>query len=321
MSAFCQAAKSNPAFANRDPRRTLKTLAGNRRLIEIEGYNPRANTEEMQERYDELYAIVKEMQPMIVRQVFYQATVKQLDRIDKSDSGYNKVQQALVKMRRGRVKPKVPYDWIIDNTRWERKPYTYDNIREALEDTVRQYRKSLWKDADVCVQIWLEKDGLAGVVEEITEKYDIPLMVARGFSSITFLHESAEKLPSNRTAYIYHLGDSDWYGKNAASKIEEDLREYAPHVELHFERLAVTEEQIKRWNLPTRPDKVTDEPVVELDAIDPRQLRKLVKDAINRHMSDKKYEELIAIQEREEERLREIIDQINEDTDFDDIDD
>jgi hypothetical protein len=90
----------------------------------------------------------------------------------------------------------------------------------------------------------------------------------------------------------------------------EELREHAPDVEIHFERLAVTEEQIERWDLPTRPDKKTGEAVVELDAIDPRQLRKLVKDAINRHMPDKKYTELMAAEERERERLRELIDQI-----------
>src|SRR5262249_831538 len=153
------------------------------------------------------------------------------------------------------------------------------NPREALEDTVRQYRKTLWTDDDDCVQIWLEKDALAGVIEPVTDKYDVALMVARGYSSITFLHDSAEKLPRNRRAFIYHLGDFDPSGVNASEKVEEDLRGFAPDVELHFKRLAVTEEQIEAWNLPNRPTKRSDSRArsfgssisVELDAIDPRR--------------------------------------------------
>src|SRR6202044_929432 len=94
-----------------------------------------------------------------------------------------------------------------------------------------------------------------------------------------------------RPAFIYHLGDSDPSGKNAADVIERELREYAPDAEIHFERLAVTDKQMRDWNLPTRPTKTTDTRAaaygdrdsVELDAIPPNQLRKLVEDAINRH--------------------------------------
>ena len=41
IAAFVKAAANHPAFANRDPRNTLATLAG-KRLIEIDGYKGRA---------------------------------------------------------------------------------------------------------------------------------------------------------------------------------------------------------------------------------------------------------------------------------------
>jgi hypothetical protein len=47
-----------------------------------------------------------------------------------------------------------------------------------------------------------------------------------------------------------------------------------------FELLAVTDEQIDRWQLPTRPDKKEGRQVVELDAIPPHLLVQLVNDAI-----------------------------------------
>jgi hypothetical protein len=43
-----------------------------------------------------------------------------------------------------------------------RKPTTFDSIDEALRETARLYRKALWRDADAYIEIWCEKDALAG---------------------------------------------------------------------------------------------------------------------------------------------------------------
>src|SRR5688572_22633827 len=116
----------------------------------------RATRTEMEIRRTALYDIVAEMRPMTVRQVFYQATVRGL--VDKTEGGYAKVQTDLVHMRRSGA---LPYAWLADSTRWQRRPRTFSSVEEALRDTARHYRKSLWNDADA--QIWLVKDALAGV--------------------------------------------------------------------------------------------------------------------------------------------------------------
>lgn len=248
----------------------------------------RSTKAEMEARRTALCAIVSEMQPMTVRQVFYQATVRGL--VEKSESGYNKVQTDLVYMRRA---GDLPYAWLADNTRWERKPRTFDGVEEALQETARLYRKSLWVDADAYVEVWLEKDALAGVIYPVTSLYDVPLMVARGYASLSFLHSAAEYINQlDVPTYIYHLGDFDPSGVNACEKIEETLRELAPDAEITFERIAVNEDQIELWDLPTRPTKKSDsrakdfgEISVELDAFEPRHLRALVEDCIDRHLS------------------------------------
>jgi hypothetical protein len=170
---------------------------------------------------------------MTVRQVFYQATVRGI--IEKTEGGYTKVQTDLAAMRRAGW---LPYDWIADNTRWQRKPTTFDSVEEALRETARFYRKDLWRDADCYVEIWLEKDALSGVLWPITSLYDVPLMVARGYASLSFLHGSAEYLNElDVPAYVYHLGDFDPSGVNAAEKIEETLRELAPDADIEFQRI------------------------------------------------------------------------------------
>jgi hypothetical protein len=234
-----------------------------------------------------LLVIVKDMQPMTVRQVFYQATVRGI--VDKAESGYNKVQINLSHMRRSGM---LPYAWIVDNTRWQRKPRTFDSVQDALDDTARLYRKALWSDIDAYVEIWLEKDALPGVITPITSLYDVPLMVARGYASLSFLYEAGEYINELLCpAYIYHLGDFDPSGVNAGERIEASLREYAPDTEIHFERIAVTPEQIAKWDLPTRPTKTSDtrskgfgDISVELDAIAPDDLRNLVERTIQLHL-------------------------------------
>jgi hypothetical protein len=275
----------------------------------------RATKAQVGERRQALYDIVAEMQPMTVRQVFYQATVKGL--IDKSEAGCAKVQTDLVLMRRV---GDLPYEWLADNTRWQRKPRTFDSVQHALDETARFYRKALWSDIGAYVEVWLEKDALSGVVLPVTSLYDVPLMVARGYASLSFLHTAAEYIGAiSVPTYIYHLGDFDPSGVNAGQKIEQTIREMAPEAEVHFERLAVRPEQIKAWNLPTRPTKTTDSRAkgfgsvsVELDAIHPDYLRQLVQSAIERHLPAEEFRVLKAAEESERTLIKGLVGMMQE---------
>jgi hypothetical protein len=271
----------------------------------------RSTKAEVEARREALLDIIEEGRPMTVRQVFYQATVRGL--VEKQESGYAKVQTDLTKMRRD---GSLPYDWLADNTRWQRKPRTFDSVENALRETAAFYRKSLWTDADAYVEIWLEKDALAGVIYPVTSLYDVPLMVARGYASLSFLYSAAEYINTLTVpAYIYHLGDYDPSGVNAGEKIEETLRELAPDADIYFERIAVTPEQIAEWDLPTRPTKASDTRAkrfgsslsVELDAIDPNQLRALVQETIERHLPADQFEILKAAEQSEREIISRMV--------------
>jgi hypothetical protein len=239
----------------------------------------RATQAEMEERAAALLAIAKRSKPCTVRQVFYQATVHGI--VEKTERGYEKVQRALVGLRRS---GRLPWGWIADNTRWQRKPITFDSLAEAIENTAQTYRRAVWADLDTYLEVWLEKDALSGVLLPVTSLYDVPLMVARGYSSLTFLQEAASYMRElEKNVVVVHFGDFDPSGQDAADKIEETLREFAPEIELTFIRAAVTPEQIAQWSLPSRPTKTTDARAktwtggdsVELDAIEANRLRNL----------------------------------------------
>ena len=234
-----------------------------------------------------LYNIIWAQQPMTVRQVFYQATVRGL--IEKTDSGYDKIQRQLVEMRRSGM---LPFQWIADSSRPVYQVESFDNPRDAVEMTARFYRKALWSEQPVHVEMWLEKDALSGVVRPVTNEYDIGLYVARGFPSLSFLHSAAATIAQvGKPAFIYHLCDHDPSGLKASAQIESQLPELAPEADITFERIAVTPKQIADWNLPSHPTKKSTHMAgwhggdsVELDAIEPGRLRAIVRDAIERHL-------------------------------------
>ena len=71
-----------------------------------------------------------------------------------------------------------------------RKPSSFDDLEDALQTTAKQYRRNLWRNANHYLEIWLEKDVLAGVIYPVTSIYDVPLMVTKGFSSETFTYKA-----------------------------------------------------------------------------------------------------------------------------------
>ncbi|MCH9000581.1 MAG: hypothetical protein IID48_20275 [Proteobacteria bacterium] len=246
--------------------------------------------------------------PMTVRQVFYRLV--SLGVIDKTEAEYKTtVCRLLADMRR---KGDIPYSWIADNTRWMRKPATYSNLEQAVQETAQFYRRRLWDDQEVYVEVWLEKDALSGVLYPITAQYDVPLMVTRGYPSLSFLHSAAEGiLDEDKPTFLYYIGDHDPSGVHIPQKVEADLREMAPGAEIHFERIAVNIDQIEAWNLPTRPTKKTDTrsktfkgASVEADAIPPADLRALVEEAITQHINKEALNATMVAERSEREIVR-----------------
>lgn len=172
----------------------------------------------------------------------------------------------------------------------------HGSAAEALAWTARTYRRAIWDDQLAYVEIWCEKDALAGVLYQVTESWDVPLMVTRGYPSLTYLASAAEAIEaeSPRPAFLYYLGDFDPSGLDIPRHTEAQMRDLAPYTNFTFERVAVTAEQISQWNLPTRPTKLSDSRArtfagsasVELDAIPPAELRTLVDRCISQHVDE-----------------------------------
>ena len=109
-----------------------------------------------------------------------------------------------------------------------------------------------------------------------------------GFTSLTLAFEASatlNKMAANgKKLMILYIGDWDQSGVIVDKSLEKELRQHlSRRVDLHFERLAITEEQIARYNLPTKPRKETDRrshhirATVEAEAMPANILRGLLR--------------------------------------------
>ena len=274
----------------------------------------RPSRAEVDSRREELRAIVEENQPVTVRGAMYLCYTRGL--CGKDDKGYRRVQYDVKVMRRA---GQVPYAHIVDHTRWMRKPRTHDSLEAALEETAETYRKALWTRANSYAETWCEKNALAGTILPVTAAYDVPLMVTVGHSSDTFAESAGQVIEAeDRPCFIYYLGDWDPPGVCASVKLEEKLRAFAPTADIHFERVGVTEQQIREWQLPTQPTPKKSAQhyrrfwpggdSCQLDAVPPHQLRGLLRERIERHLPVAELDALGRIEEAERETFRRFLD-------------
>ncbi|MGH2974636.1 MAG: hypothetical protein ACRDLL_07195 [Solirubrobacterales bacterium] len=278
-----------------------------------------------------IHAALAKDHPMSVRGLFYALTTRGV--IAKTEAEYATVKRLTAEMRRS---GELPYSWLADGTRWMRKPTTYSSVESALERTAQTYRRALWDDAPVAVEVWVEKEALAGVLVDVTEEWDVPLMVTRGYPSMSFLYSAAQAIwgrsEHGQLTAIRYFGDWDPSGRDIDRSIVKGIGEALVSFEgpstalidwgdddpestfgafAHFERVGVNSKQIATWNLPTRPTKTQDPrsksfmgDSVELDAIPPHQLRTLARQVVEQHV-DQQQLELLRVAEAEERQLLE----------------
>lgn len=231
--------------------------------------------------------LTAEFDVMTVRQIFYALVTR--DIIPKTENGgYRPVQEQVLRMRKEGL---LPWPFVADGTRYQRKPESWQSVDDALDAMRRNYRRDLWQSQGVRLEVWLEKEALAAIVQQVTVPWDVPLMVSRGTASATFLWNAAQ---TARNAYtngivtkVFALYDYDAAGHRAARAVEKGLLEHAGGVPVPFELIALNAEQIEEWGLPTRPAKASDPEAhrwgagaVELDAIPPDKLTALIENRI-----------------------------------------
>lgn len=269
----------------------------------------RATQAEMEARRKELVRLAHDNGPCSVRHVYYLAVVSAVPGITKDQSGYNKVQREVLKLRRER---RIPYGLIVDNTRWCRQETVWNGPDDALRHTAQTYRRNLWADSPYRVEVWAESDSIAGTIGDPVNEWAVPLYVTRGQTSETFVHGAAEQWASEAAEpVVLYVGDHDPAGLEIEGSLREKLTRFSDKP-FQFERIAVTWNQIEAGKLPgTQPKKAYGYPLaVEAEALPPKTLRQVVGDAIEQYVDQAQLRSLRAAEQSEREIFEQLARQV-----------
>ena len=246
---------------------------------------------------------------LTLRQLYYQLVSR--DIIPNQPSEYKKLSRIMTEARMGGL---IDWDIIEDRLRIPKKPSEFENIAELVDAAIQSYRLDRWKDQENYVEVWVEKDALSGILEPITRKYHVNLLVARGYSSTSAMHDSALRFKQNynKNCVVLYLGDHDPSGEDMVRDVKDRMDIFG--CDLEIKKIALTMEQIEQYspppNLTKRTDPRSETYIVnygnqswELDALTPDTLNELLVTHIEDLLDMEKYEAVIKQEDEEKMRL------------------
>jgi len=183
--------------------------------------------------------------------------------------------------------------------------------QKQIKAWMTNYSKNRWENQTIYPELFIEKKALIGVFEQPCLDMDIALCPCKGYPSLTYIHDAANRFKEARNdgkePIILYFGDYDPSGEDIPRSIGETL--YKMDIEVEVKRILLMEHQVIKWKLPPAPTKITDSRSanwsglgqVELDAIEPRKLKEIAAKAIMELFDEDLYEDLKAQESDEEE--------------------
>lgn len=201
-----------------------------------------------------------------------------------------------------------------------------ENGWSQVKAWMNSYHLDRWSNQPKYVEVWIEKKALQGVFESPCRRNRVGLAPCKGYPSITFLYEASlrfeEAIDNDKEVILLYFGDYDPSGADIPRSIEENLNKLG--VDVTVKRMALNSDQIEELNLPGVPPKQTDSrtrnwtggSVVELDAVEPKRLAQMCKDAIKGEFDDELHNELLVKEDEErveyQARLKEYVNSLSD---------
>lgn len=252
---------------------------------------------------------------LTTRQLFYAFVSRGL--IENTQREYKKLQSVIDD---GRMAGLIDWEAIEDRTRALRENSHWNNPQEILDACASSYRIDLWGNQKVRPQVWVEKDALIGVIESACSDLDVPCFSCRGYSSQSAMWRAGQLVRLHAKArgqktVIFHLGDHDPSGVDMSRDIEERMRLLSNQGPVRIKRIALNMDQVRRYNPPPNPAKLTDvrstdyiakfgDQSWELDALDPKVLIKLIRTNVLALRNEKVYDQDVKRQELDRAKLK-----------------
>ncbi len=288
---------------------------------------------------------------LTLRQLYYQLVSANV--IRNEERQYKRLSGLLSDAR---LMGRVDWEAIEDRIRVPRVPQEFKDLNELVDTALGAYRLDRWKGQKNYVELWVEKDALAGILAPIAREYHVTMMVNRGYSSQSAMYDAAKRFlkachgedlpyktgdelyegrdtednvlaelkkihvldqnaladPAPRKPILLYLGDHDPSGEDMVRDIGSRLLMFGIDVEVR--KLALTIEQVKEYDPPPNPAKMTDPRAAEyvdkhgatsweVDALPPDVLDRLIRDSLESAIDLDLMEKVKAVEKRDKATL------------------
>lgn len=278
------------------------------------------NTDEILET---VQAIVSEYDTKLtLRQIFYQLVTKHI--FDNTINNYKRLSRILVKARHN---GDIDWDDMKDRTRQitggdiaEDTPEShFDSAKHYIENCWKYFKLPRWLNQEKYVEVWFEKQALEGIFEKATASHAVVQLACKGYSSHDVgyrLKERIESLEGEREAHLIYFGDWDPSGIDIYRFIQDMATMF--ELDIKFERIAITQEQIEQYEIPPMMAKSSDSrfakfaaeygtDVVELDALKPDILIDLIKQSVQQHFDQDEFKNTVHQQLKGENQIKQML--------------
>jgi hypothetical protein len=238
---------------------------------------------------------------LTLRQLFYRLVSRHI--LANTIVQYKQLSKILVKAREN---GDVPEDCLEDRTRttigadggYESTEQFIDAHTRWFKDSWERFAMPMWETQLERVEVWVEKDALSQICSRIAEAFNVKTCPSRGYSSYTYVKKAVNRMDDDygrKEVVVLYFGDYDPSGMDIERDLGSRLERYGA-VDVKVERIALTLDQIQKYQLPPFPAKTTDprlakfiadtggSDAVELDALEPDVLENMITEAIQSHI-------------------------------------
>lgn len=253
---------------------------------------------------------------LTLRQLYYQFVSSDSD-FPNTDQSYKRLGSIITDARLAGL---ISFERIEDRGRVVDTPYTQNDPRTVLDGIHHHYVEDLWRDQDVYVEVWVEKDALSSVIERPCNQLQVPFMACKGYMSASAAWGAGQRFKQagerDKDCVLIHLGDHDPSGLDMTRDNHERLELFSEQL-IDVRRVALNMDQVERYSPPPNPTKLTDSRAGdyigmhgrqswELDALTPSIIGKLITDEVRSLIDSTTWNKVVERQARNRTEIKKV---------------
>jgi hypothetical protein len=264
---------------------------------------------------------------MTLRQVYYQLVTANI--IPNNFRSYKNLGNLI---SNARLAGRLDWNAVEDQVRTLETHSAWTSPRDILESAAYGYAENPWLTQTNRPLFRVEKGAVISVIKPACDRWRVPWMAARGYSSQSEMYDTgkmlARQIAQGLRPIIIYAGDYDPSGQDMTRDTTERLSMFAED-QIEVRRIALNRDQITELGLPPQPAKIaTDsrgrgfqalhgDESFELDALKPPYFDKLISDAFEACIDDRAaWDEAIAEEQRHKDALQAAVDRWDEVEEF-----